>query len=83
MRALKEVGAFVTGVGEAPLESLDPQLRDWLDAYEAVPSLLDEEAVTPAQEDPARWYSRARARLMPTTFIVKARKPNVAMCRRL
>ena len=25
--------------------------------------------------DPARWYSVARARLMPTTFIIKARKP--------
>lgn len=25
--------------------------------------------------DPARWYSAARARLMPTTFIIKARKP--------
>jgi len=25
--------------------------------------------------DPARWYSTARARLMPTTFIIKARKP--------
>jgi SAM-dependent methyltransferase len=31
-----------------------------------------------AQEDhadPTRWYSAPRARLMPTTFIVKARKP--------
>ncbi len=25
--------------------------------------------------DPARWYSTARARVMPTTFILKARKP--------
>jgi hypothetical protein len=25
--------------------------------------------------DPARWYSVARARLIPTTFIIKARKP--------
>jgi SAM-dependent methyltransferase len=28
-----------------------------------------------AHVDPARWYSVARARLMPTTFIIKARKP--------
>lgn len=28
-----------------------------------------------AHVDPARWYSTARARLMPTTFIIKARKP--------
>jgi len=25
--------------------------------------------------DPARWYSVPRARMMPTTFIIKARKP--------
>jgi hypothetical protein len=25
--------------------------------------------------DPARWYSAPRARLVPTTFIIKARKP--------
>lgn len=29
--------------------------------------------------DPARWYSAARARVMPTTFILKARKP-LARC---
>lgn len=28
-----------------------------------------------AHVDPARWYSEARARMMPTTFIIKARKP--------
>ena len=26
--------------------------------------------------DPARWYSAPQAQLMPTTFIVKARKPH-------
>ena len=31
-------------------------------------------AVHEAHVDPARWYSVARARLMPTTFIIKARK---------
>jgi hypothetical protein len=32
-------------------------------------------AVKEAHTDPARWYSVARARVMPTTFIIKARKP--------
>ena len=32
-------------------------------------------AVKEAHADPARWYSAARARVMPTTFIIKARKP--------
>jgi hypothetical protein len=31
--------------------------------------------VNEAHMDPARWYSVERARLMPTTFIIKARKP--------
>jgi len=30
-----------------------------------------------AHVDPARWYRVDRARLVPTTFIVKARKPRV------
>ena len=32
-------------------------------------------AVKHEHEDPARWYSVARARAMPTTLIIKARKP--------
>jgi len=32
-------------------------------------------AVTDSHMDPARWYSVDRARLMPTTLIIKARKP--------
>jgi hypothetical protein len=32
-------------------------------------------ATTGAHEDPARWYSLDRARVMPTTFIIKALKP--------
>jgi len=33
------------------------------------------DAANEAHADPARWYSVARASLMPTTFILKARKP--------
>ena len=36
---------------------------------------LNPAAVKDAHIDPARWYSEARARVMPTTFIIKARKP--------
>jgi hypothetical protein len=32
-----------------------------------------------AHADPARWYSVARARMMPTTFIIKARMPGWQM----
>jgi ubiquinone/menaquinone biosynthesis C-methylase UbiE len=36
---------------------------------------VDPASVKDEHIDPARWYSVARARMMPTTFIVKARKP--------
>src|SRR6266545_4082274 len=36
---------------------------------------LNPAAVNEAHADPARWYSVARASVMPTTFIIKARKP--------
>ena len=35
---------------------------------------LDATLATEAHADPARWYSVARAQMMPTTFIIKARK---------
>ena len=37
---------------------------------------LNPALATDAHADPARWYSVARAGLMPTTFIIKARKPD-------
>jgi SAM-dependent methyltransferase len=36
---------------------------------------VDPTAVKEEHIDPARWYSVARAQMMPTTFIIKARKP--------
>lgn len=36
---------------------------------------LNPAAVKDAHADPERWYSVDRARLIPTTFIIKARKP--------
>ncbi len=50
-RALHEVGATVTGVGERPKEALDDELRRWLTHYEQVPSVVDEGAVS----EKVRW----------------------------
>jgi formate-dependent phosphoribosylglycinamide formyltransferase (GAR transformylase) len=45
-RALAEAGATVIGVGEFPGDTLDDQLKGWLDHYERVPSVTDVEAMT-------------------------------------
>ncbi len=47
-RALKAVGAYVSGIGDAPYGALDHELRGWLDHYEEVPSVGDIDAVTDA-----------------------------------
>jgi carbamoylphosphate synthase large subunit len=48
VRALKIAGAHVSGIGDRPVEYLDPELRSWLDGYEQVPSSADPQAVTEA-----------------------------------
>lgn len=45
VRGLKAVGARVTGIGDAPVERLDNELRGLLDAYEYVPSVTNAGAV--------------------------------------
>src|SRR5437762_5497939 len=40
-RALKSVGAHVTGIGESPQHALDAELKGWLDGYEQVRSVTD------------------------------------------
>lgn len=47
-RALKSVGAQVTGVGEANVHQLDGELRSWLDGYEQVPSVCDNDSLLAA-----------------------------------
>jgi carbamoylphosphate synthase large subunit len=42
VRGLKEAGATVTGIGEAPAEALGPEMRGWLSGYEQVRSVVDE-----------------------------------------
>ena len=48
VRGLKEVGARVTGVGEADFYELPEDVRGWLDWYERVGSVTDEGALTEA-----------------------------------
>jgi SAM-dependent methyltransferase len=50
-------------------------VRAGLDLEALIECELDATAATDGQLDPARWYSVARAALVPTTFVVKARKP--------
>lgn len=51
-------------------------VRAGLQIERLVESELNALAANEDQLDPARWYSVPRAQLMPTTFIVKARKPS-------
>lgn len=48
VRALKSVGAFVTGIGEAPVDYLPGDVKSWLDAYEQVPNVCDENVMVDA-----------------------------------
>ena len=48
VRALHAVGARVTGIGDVPPEYIDRELRGWLNGYEHVHSLGDQDAVTEA-----------------------------------
>src|SRR5688572_20952603 len=45
VRALAQVGATVTAIGEGSKDSLDHELREWLTHYEQVGSVVDEGAV--------------------------------------
>lgn len=51
VRALAEVGATVTGLGERPEHELDEQLRSWMPHYYRVRSVVDEGELT----DAVRW----------------------------
>jgi len=51
-------------------------IRVGLQLEALVETPLNTAAVKDAHTDPARWYSVARASVMPTTFIIKARKPD-------
>ncbi len=48
VRGLHQAGARVTGIGERPLDYLDPELKGWLDGYEQVPSVCHEDSMLEA-----------------------------------
>jgi hypothetical protein len=52
-------------------------VRAGLQLEQLIEGECPEAVATDEQSDPARWYSVPRAQLMPTTFIIKARKPLV------
>lgn len=63
VRALAEVGARVTGIGERPAEWLDDDLQRWLDGYEQVRSVVHEEELSKAvrRVQEREWVDRLEA----------------------
>lgn len=81
VRALKEVGAGVTGIGERPAEHLDDELKSWLDGYEQVGSVVDEDALYRAVEriqERGPWVHRleatVEAHILPVAKVREARQ---------
>jgi len=78
VRGLHQAGARVTGIGERPAESLDPDLKSWLHAYEQVSSVVREPslhaAVRRCQE--RDWVDRleatVEAHVMPAAKVREA-----------
>jgi carbamoylphosphate synthase large subunit len=48
VRALREVGATVTGIGEIPTDSLPNEIKGWLHHYEQVPSVVHQPSLEAA-----------------------------------
>lgn len=48
VRALRSVGATVTGIGEMPTEALPDEVRGWLHHYEQVPSVVHQPSLEAA-----------------------------------
>ena len=51
VRALREVGAEVSAIGEAPVESLPRRIKGWLSQYEQVPSVVHQPSLEKAVRD--------------------------------
>jgi hypothetical protein len=60
----RTLGTFITEIARAGLR-----------VEALVEGELKPDLAKAVHADPARWYSVPRARMMPTTFIIKARKP--------
>ncbi len=76
VRALHAVGARVTGIGERPKSSLDPEMRNWLTHYEEVSNVCSESEV----ERVVRWLE-GRVRVDRLEAVVEAHVMNAAKIR--
>ncbi len=76
VRALKEVGATVTAIGEGSKESLSSDLKSWLTHYEQVPSVVNEGAVLNAAR-----FIHARHRIDRIEAVVEAHIMSTAKVR--
>lgn len=78
VRALKEVGATVTAIGESSKDSLPGDIRQWLTHYEQVNSVVNEEAVLRAarfihsRKKIDRIEAVVEAHIMPTAHVREA-----------
>lgn len=63
VRALREVGATVTGIGELPVHALRDEVKGWLTHYEQVPSVVHEPSMLEAVRRIQRlaWVDRLEA----------------------
>src|SRR5262245_23061919 len=78
IKALAEVGATVTAIGEGSKESLDDELKHWLTHYEPVKNVCDEEGVLQAvrfiqgKKSIDRLEAVVEAHIMPTAKVREA-----------
>ena len=78
VKALAEIGATVTAIGEGGKDSLDSELKHWLTHYEEVGSVCDEEAVLRAlrfvqgRKHVDRIEATIEAHIMPTARVREA-----------
>jgi carbamoyl-phosphate synthase L subunit-like protein len=79
VRALAEVGATVTAIGEGSKDSLDGELKDWLTHYEQVGSVVDEGAVLRAARTVGSFKAIDRLEAVVEAHIMCAAKVREAL----
>jgi len=78
VRGLHAVGARVTGIGEAPVEAIDGELKGWLHGYEQVrsvvhePSMLEAVRRVQAREWVDRLEATVEAHILPAAKVREA-----------
>src|SRR5690349_19117531 len=78
VKALAEIGATITAIGEGSKQSLDDELRHWLTHYEEVNSVCDEGSVLRAvkfiqsRAHVDRLEATIEAHIMPTAKVREA-----------